>query len=85
MQQPAIYVTAPPSVRTPIHKEDGIEPGGAQMFVVHGQVREVRFSATTRRLRDRGDLILCDADGKHVDSYELAFVKSAKPAKGGAR
>lgn len=74
-----IFVTAPPGRVTPIHRDDGIEPGGAVMYVRPGEVCRVRYwigdertSQTVRRSVNRGDLILCDMNGALVDSFELA-------------
>lgn len=61
-----ITVTAPAGVRTPIHPNDGIRPGGDPLFVVAGAVERVRYSQTIRRALGRGDLIACNMDGAPV-------------------
>lgn len=58
-----INVTSPPGRLTPIHSDDGAEPGGGIMYVEPGTVRRVRYSQTTRRALRRGDLIACDMNG----------------------
>lgn len=74
-----VFVTAPEGRLTPVHRDDGIEPGGGVLYVRSGEVRAVRYwrgegktSQTVRRSRDRGDLVLCNMDGVPVDSYEAA-------------
>lgn len=74
-----IYVKCPPGRLTPIHKDDGIEPGGGVMYVKPGEVRRVRYwigndrtSQTVRRSVNRGDLVLCNMDGVEVESFEAA-------------
>lgn len=67
-----ITVTAPPDRVTPIHRDDGIEPSGAQLRVVAGRVERVRLSQTTRRAIARGDLVPCNMSGAAVASVELA-------------
>lgn len=86
-----IYVTAPPGRVTPMHHDDAVEPGGAQLLVRPGQVRRVRYwrpdgstSQTIRRSRNRGDLVLCNMDGTPVDSFEAAAA-SADELDGGLR
>lgn len=73
-QRPERYVrvTAPEGRHTPIHEDDGVDIGGLPLFVEPGVIRRVRWSQTTRRSKNRGDLILCDMDGKQVDTVELA-------------
>lgn len=61
-----ITVTAPKGKRTPVHPADGVEPGGALLCVVEGEIRRVRYSQTTRRSVARGDLIPCDMNGAAV-------------------
>jgi hypothetical protein len=90
-----ITVTAPPGRLTPVHIDDGIEPGSAQLQVTSGHVCRVRYSHTIVRSIGRGDLIMCDANGAPVASVELAAspqeidgVKkpiAAKPAAKGAK
>lgn len=70
MPDPAfITVTAPPGRRTPIHRDDGAEPGGAQLCAVEGEIIRVRYakSQSIRRSIARGDLIPCDMNGAAVD------------------
>jgi hypothetical protein len=67
-----ITVTAPPGRKTPIHKADGVDPGGSTMYVEAGIVRRVANSQTVRRAIARGDLLLCNMNGADVDSVELA-------------
>ena len=69
MSDPAfITVTAPPGRRTPVHKDDGAEPGGGQLCVVEGEIVRVRYakSQSIRRSITRGDLIPCDMNGAAV-------------------
>lgn len=58
-----ITVTAPDGRRTPIHSDDGVEPGGGQLYITAGSVRRVRYSQAIRRAINRGDLVPCDANG----------------------
>jgi hypothetical protein len=67
-----VTVTAPEGRRTPVHSEDGAEPGGAQLCVTVDDVALVRYSHTTIRSINRGDLILCDMNGSIVQSVEAA-------------
>jgi len=67
-----ITVTAPEGRLTPIHKSDGVEPGGAALVVAPGDVRRVAYSTTVHRSILRGDLVMCDLDGKAVASADLA-------------
>lgn len=91
MPKPAhITVTAPPDRMTPIHRDDGSEPGGAQLRVVAGVVCRVRLSQTTQRAIQCGDLIPCDMSGATVPSIDLANApeelpggRIVLPAKGG--
>lgn len=97
MAQPThIFVTAPEGRLTPIHKDDGIEPGGGVLYVKPGEVRPVRYwtsdgrtSTTVRRAVTRGDLVLCNMDGTPVESFESAAVhdehvsSEGRPVKGG--
>lgn len=77
-----VTVTAPEGRRTPVHRDDGVEPGGGQLVVTHEAVRRVRWSQTTMRSRGRGDLILCNMDGGPVDSVDLAAAPEDFPADG---
>lgn len=81
-----IFVTCPEGRLAPVHKDDGIEPGGGVMYVRPGEVRRVRYwledgrtSQTTRRAVGRGDLVLCNMDGAPVDSYEAAAAPDELP------
>lgn len=76
-----VLVTAPEGRSTPVCEKDGREPGGAQLVVVAGEIRRVKFSHTTIRSVNRGDLILCNMDGKVVKSFEAA--SSPKDIDGG--
>jgi len=67
-----ITVTAPAGVRTPIHPDDGREPGGAQLHVTASGVYRVRYSQAIRRALGRGDLLACDMNGAAVASVDLA-------------
>ena len=67
-----VTVTAPEGRRTPVNPEDGVEPGGGQMFVTSADVCRVRYTHTTIRSIGRKDLILCNMDGAPVASAELA-------------
>jgi hypothetical protein len=67
-----VTVTAPAGRRTPVDAADGVEPGGGPLFVTSERVRRVRFSHTTLRSINRGDLVLCNMDGAGVASAELA-------------
>ena len=67
-----ITVTAPSDRVTPIHKDDGIEPSGAQLRVRAGFVARVRYSQSVRRAIGRGDLIPCNMAGAAVPSVTLA-------------
>lgn len=77
-----INVTAPPDRVTPIHKDDGVEPNGAQLQVRAGFVARVRLSQTTRRAIARGDLIPCNMSGAAVPSVDLAdaSLEASEPA-----
>lgn len=75
-----ITVTAPPDRVTPIHKDDGQEPSGAQLRVIAGRVARVRYSQTTRRAIARGDLIACNMSGAAVASVDLAAAPDELPA-----
>lgn len=77
-----ITVTAPSGRRTPIHHEDGTEPGGGQLCVVAGEIIRVRYagSQTIRRSIGRGDLIPCDMNGAAVG---VALAASADELPGG--
>lgn len=67
-----ITVTAPEGRKTPVHEADGVEPGGGLLYVTVDDVARVAYSQTTIRSVNRGDLIPCDTDGKHVDSAAAA-------------
>jgi len=67
-----VTVTAPEGRTTPVASQDGIGPGGEQLRVKSGGVERVAYSHTTLRSLRRGDLLLCNMDGKLVDSVELA-------------
>jgi hypothetical protein len=75
-----IMVTALPDRVTPIHKDDGIEPTGAQLRVTAGRVERVRYSQSIRRSIARGDLIPCNMSGAAVASVELATSLDEMPA-----
>jgi len=78
-----VTVTAPDDGRrTPVHPDDGVEPGGGPLFVTAERVRRVAYSHTTLRSIGRGDLILCNMDGEPVDSAELAVAKPDFPGDG---
>lgn len=68
-----ITVTAPSGRLTPIHKLDGIEPGGGLLYARPGEIIRVRCakSQAIRRSIGRGDLIPCDMNGAAV-GVELA-------------
>lgn len=74
-----VTVTAPLGRRTPVHSEDGVEPGGGPLYVTHEHVDRVRYSHTTLRSIGRGDLVLCNMDGNPVDSWELAAAPEELP------
>src|SRR5678815_4684752 len=74
-----VTVTAPEGRRTPVHHEDGVEPGGDLLVVTPDVVRRVRYSHTTLRSIGRGDLILCNMDGTPVDSVDLAAAPDEIP------
>jgi hypothetical protein len=90
MFQPThIYVTAPQGRLTPIHPDDGIEPGGFPMRAKAGEASMVRYwivqpnghvivSQTTRRAITRGDLIPCNDKGTPVDDVDAAQVPEGK-------
>jgi hypothetical protein len=77
-----VTVTAPEGRTTPVHHEDGVEPGGGQLVIIAGRVRRVKWSQTTMRSRNRGDLILCNMDGEPVDSAEAAAAPADFPWEG---
>lgn len=78
-----VTVTAPDDGRrTPVHADDGVEPGGGPLYVTSARVRRVAYSHTTLRSIQRGDLILCNMDGDPVDSAELADAKPEFPGDG---
>lgn len=70
-----VYVTVPEGRRTPIHKDDGKEPGGKQLHVLSGTVSRVKWSQNTRRSVNRHDLVLCKRDGTPVETFEQAISK----------
>ena len=76
-----ITVTAPPDRVTPIHKDDGINPGGDQLRVTADFVDRVRYrgSQSVRRSIARGDLIPCDMSGAAVPSIDLAAAPEELP------
>jgi hypothetical protein len=74
-----ITVTAPPDRVTPIHKDDGIAPNGAQLRVTAGRVARVRYSQSVRRAIARGDLIPCNMSGAAVPSVDLAAAPDEAP------
>ena len=76
-----ITVTAPPGKVTPVHKDDGREPGGGQLRVTADVVVRVRLrdSHTMRRSIARGDLIPCNMDGAQVASAHLAAAPDELP------
>jgi len=87
-----ITVTAPPGRLTPIHPNDGTDPGGHPTKAVAGVVKRVRFSQTIRRAIARGDLIPCDLDAGAVsgpsaaaapDDLEAALAARASRLGGG--
>lgn len=80
-----VTVTAPPGRRTPVHHEDGVEPGGDPLHLVSGKVRRVKYSQTTMRSIARGDLILCNMDGHAVESAEAAAAPDEPPAAAPAK
>lgn len=67
-----ITVTAPTGMVTPIHKDDGIEPNGAQLRVTADRQVQVRASQSIRRAIARGDLIACNMSGAAAPSADLA-------------
>jgi hypothetical protein len=67
-----VSVTAPEGKLTPIHTEDGCEPGGYILYVKPGWISRVRYSQSIRRSITRLDLTLCNMDGAPVASCELA-------------
>lgn len=67
-----VTVTAPDGRLTPIHPDDGVGLGGAPLRVDSARVARVRWSQTTRRAVERGDLILCTRAGKAVPTAREA-------------
>ena len=67
----------------PIHKDDGLEPSGAQLRVTSDVVVRVRYSQSIRRAISEGhgrrDLVMCDMNGNAVDSAELAAAPDELP------
>jgi len=76
-----VTVTAPEGRMTPIHPDDGVDAGNRRLFVEHGFISRVRWTQTTRRARNRGDLILCNMSGEPVDSAELATSRQDLPER----
>lgn len=74
-----ITVTAPTGKITPVHKDDGIEPGGGQLRVTDRGVVRVRYSQSVRRSIARGDLIPCNMSGAAVPSVDLAAAPAELP------
>lgn len=74
-----ITVTAPPDRVTPIHADDGRQPGGGQLRVTAAHVDRVRYSQSVRRSVACGDLIPCDMSGSVVASVELAAAPEELP------
>src|SRR5262249_30685076 len=76
-----ITVTAPAGRLTPIHRQDGAEPGGGLLFASEGAVVRGRYagSQSVRRAIARGDLIPCDMNGASVASAELAAAPDELP------
>lgn len=62
-----ITVTAPEGRLVPIHPSDGTDPSGMLLHVEAGTVCRVRYSQSTRRAINRGDLIPCSLEGRPVD------------------
>jgi hypothetical protein len=75
--QSYVTVTAPEGRRTPVHSDDGIEPGGNPLVITSDDVGRVRYSQTTARSIARGDLLLCNMDGSPVASVNLAAAKES--------
>lgn len=61
-----ITVTAPSGMTTPIHPNDGREPGGGLLYANSSTIVRVRRSQDIRRACGRGDLIPCDMNGAPV-------------------
>ena len=74
-----ITVTAPPGRNTPIHANDGRDPGGGVLLVDDASVVRVALSQDIRRSITRGDLIPCDMNGAHVASADLAAAPDDLP------
>ncbi len=74
-----ITVTAPPDRVTPIHEDDGTDPGGGQLRVTAAFVDRVRYSQGVRRSIARGDLIPCNMAGAAVPSIDLASAPDGLP------
>lgn len=74
-----ITVTAPTGKVTPIHKDDGIEPGGGQLRVTAAAIDRVRYSQSVRRSIAREDLIPCNMSGAAVPSIDLAAAPDELP------
>lgn len=76
-----ITVTAPEGRKTPIHPNDGSDPESPTlMFVEHGTIARVKYSADVRRAIARGDLIAVDGDGAHTTDLEKASAPKAMQA-----
>jgi len=70
-----VYVTAPEGRRTPIHRDDGREPGNKQLHVLPGTVSRVRWSQHTRRAAGRIDLVLSKRNGMPAQTFEEAIAE----------
>lgn len=68
-----ITVTAPAGRATPLHREDGVVPGGALLIVLPGSRHRVPLSANIRRAIARGDLerVAETMDGETAPSANL--------------
>ena len=73
-----ITVTAPAGRLTPVHHQDGTEPGGIPLRVAPGFVHRVRYSQDIRRSIKRGDLVPCNLEGQTV-GLELAAAPNDLP------
>lgn len=84
-----VFVTAPEGRLTPVAHADGVGPGGGQLLVSSKHVDRVRYTHTTIRSINRGDLVLCNMQGSVVATAALAAAPEdlgrieIKPAKGG--
>jgi hypothetical protein len=73
-----IMVTSAPGRLTPIHKDDGQEPGGGLLHADDKTVIRVKYSQAIRRSITRGDLIPCNLDGVSC-AVERAAAKDELP------